>query len=228
MFFLVKRAGTVQPSLFLLKFPCEQVEFRQTPAGVDREDRSQLLFPRSDPGSIPAPAKRKAGGNKNLRQRDPWSHPADECRRTQRVDESLVRLKFLLFMQRKAGCANLAQKSPWFGQMCKRCAESVQPLSYIKKERQILRFDVQYLVHLQGLEPWAHWLRVSCSTNWARGAYYQDAVSNILITMSRRLPIFTRRFQRTILGTSELNYCVRNGNRWDLTVIVTDHMTGLV
>ena len=25
-----------------------------------------------------------------------------------------------------------------------------------KKERQILRFGVQYLVHLQGLEPWAH------------------------------------------------------------------------
>ena len=59
-------------------------------------------------------------------------------------------------MQRKAGCANLAQKGPRFRQMCKRCAESVQPLSYIKKERQILRFDVQYLVHLQGLEPWAH------------------------------------------------------------------------
>ena len=80
-----------------------------------------------------APAKRKAGGSKNLRQRDPWSHPADGCRRTQRIDESLVRLKFFLFMQRKAGCANLAQKRPWFGQMCKRCAESVQPLSYIKK-----------------------------------------------------------------------------------------------
>ena len=59
-------------------------------------------------------------------------------------------------MKRKAGCANLAQKSPRFGQMCKRCAESVQPLFYIKKERQILRFDAQYLVHLQGLEPWAH------------------------------------------------------------------------
>ena len=42
---------------------------------------------------------------------------------------------------------------------------------------------------------------------------------------SRRLPIFTSRFQLTILGTSELNYCVRNGNRWNLTVIVTDHMT---
>ena len=44
----------------------------------------------------------------------------------------------------------------------------------------------------------------------------------ILTTMSRRLPIFTSRFQLTILGTSELNFCVRNGNRWNLTVIVTD------
>ena len=25
-----------------------------------------------------------------------------------------------------------------------------------KKERQIFRFDVHLLVHLQGLEPWAH------------------------------------------------------------------------
>ena len=41
--------------------------------------------------------------------------------------------------------------------------------------------------------------------------------------LSRRLPIFTRRFQRTILGTSELNFCVRNGNRWFLTVIDTGH-----
>ena len=78
-----------------------------------------------------------------------------------------------LFMQRKAGCANLAQKSPWFGQMCKRCAESVQPLSYIKKERQILRFDVQYLVHLQGLEPWAHWLR---ETNVQQSSIFRIAL----------------------------------------------------
>ena len=69
-----------------------------------------------------------------------------------------VRAKFSAYSRviRKAGCASHAQKHPRFGQMCKRCAESVQPLSYIKKERQILRFGVQYLVHLQGLEPWAH------------------------------------------------------------------------
>ena len=61
-----------------------------------------------------------------------------------------VRAKFSAYSRviRKAGCASHAQKHPRFGQMCKRCAESEQPLSYIKKERQILRFDVQYLVHL--------------------------------------------------------------------------------
>lgn len=61
-----------------------------------------------------------------------------------------VRAKFSAYSRviRKAGCANLAQKSPRFGQMCKRCAESVRPLSCIKKERKILRFYVQYLAHL--------------------------------------------------------------------------------
>ena len=61
-----------------------------------------------------------------------------------------VRAKFSAYSRviRKAGCASHAQKHPRFGQMCKRCAESVQPLSYIKKERQILRFDAQYPVHL--------------------------------------------------------------------------------
>ena len=52
--------------------------------------------------------------------------------------------------------------------------------------------------------------------------------NNQSFQLSRRLPIFTSRFQLTILGTSELNCCVRNGNRWNLTVIVTDHMTDQV
>ena len=41
---------------------------------------------------------------------------------------------------------------------------------------------------------------------------------------SRHLPIFTGRVQPTIFGTSELNFCVRNGNRWDLTVIDTGRL----
>ena len=40
----------------------------QAPAGTGREDRSELLHPRPDPGSTAAaPGKQTAGGNKNLR-----------------------------------------------------------------------------------------------------------------------------------------------------------------
>ena len=28
-----------------------------------------------------------------------------------------------------------------------------------------------WFVHPQGFEPWTHWLRVSCSTNWAKSAF---------------------------------------------------------
>ena len=38
---------------------------------------------------------------------------------------------------------------------------------------------------------------------------------------SRHLPIFPSRLQPSIFGTTELNFCVRNGNRWDLRVIGT-------
>lgn len=63
---------------------------------------------------------------------------------------------------------------------------------------------------------------------WVTVAAAPNILRYIVEKGSRQLPIFTSRFQLTILGTSELNYCVRNGNRWDLTVIVTDHMTGSV
>ena len=35
-------------------------------------------------------------------------------------------------------------------------------------------------------------------------------------------PIFPGRFQPSIFGTGELNFCVRNGNRWTLTAIGTN------
>ena len=40
--------------------------------------------------------------------------------------------------------------------------------------------------------------------------------------MCRRLSIFPSRYQLSIFDASELNYCVRNGNRWTLTAIDTD------
>ena len=70
------------------------------------------------------------------------------------------------------------------------------------------------LVHHQGFEPGTHWLRVSCSTNWANGAY---------LGISRHRPIFPGRLQPSIFSTHELNYRVRNGNGWILVVIDTDY-----
>ena len=40
----------------------------------------------------------------------------------------------------------------------------------------------------------------------------------------RHLPIFPGRLQPSIFGTTELNCCVRNGNRWNLGVIGTGYL----
>ena len=40
--------------------------------------------------------------------------------------------------------------------------------------------------------------------------------------MCWRLPIFPDRYQSSIFGTSELNFRVRNGNGWTLTVMNTN------
>ena len=139
--------------------------------------------------------------------------------------------------------------------------------THLRKE---VRSDLLGMVHFQGLEPWARWLRVSCSTNWARSAHkcgpnraryekerrqkpraaapytkmqkewWPVGESNSRLRRerpsswpldqraekkekSRHLPIFPGRLQPSIFGTTELNYCVRNGNRWDLCVIGTGY-----
>ena len=37
-------------------------------------------------------------------------------------------------------------------------------------------------------------------------------------------PIFPCSHPQSIVGTNELNFCVRNGNRWTLVVIVTNYI----
>ena len=39
------------------------------------------------------------------------------------------------------------------------------------------------------------------------------------------LPIFTASHPATIVGVHELNFCVRNGNRWTLMTINTNSLT---
>ncbi len=40
------------------------------------------------------------------------------------------------------------------------------------------------------------------------------------------LPIFTASRPATIVGANELNFCVRDGNRWTLAAINTDFLIG--
>ena len=57
-----------------------------------------------------------------------------------------------------------------------------------------------------------------------KGPYFgEKAVFSPNKEKSRHLPIFPGRLQPSIFGTTELNYCVRNGNRWDLCVIGTGY-----
>ena len=44
-------------------------------------------------------------------------------------------------------------------------------------------------VHLQGLEPWTPWLRVRCSTNWARGACAIQLMSLFLEDVAYYIPV---------------------------------------
>ena len=43
---------------------------------------------------------------------------------------------------------------------------------------------------------------------------------------NRQRPILPGRVQPSTFGTGELNFCVRNGNRWDLSVITTGNSSG--
>ena len=44
----------------------------------------------------------------------------------------------------------------------------------------------------------------------------------VLFFINQQLPILPGRFQPSTFGVYELNYCVRDGNRWCLVAIVTE------
>ena len=55
------------------------------------------------------------------------------------------------------------------------------------------------LVHLRGLEPRTHWLRVSCSTNWAKGANLSaQLVSQHELKVHKYLSVLCFNFQSKI------------------------------
>ena len=52
----------------------------------------------------------------------------------------------------------------------------------------------------------------------------KKAPQEILRSFVLALPIFPGRLQPSIVSRNELNYCVRNGNRWTLTLISTNYV----
>ena len=53
-----------------------------------------------------------------------------------------------------------------------------------------------------------------------------DGFSTVAFVLA--LPIFPGRLQPSIVGRSELNYRVRNGNGWTLTLINTNFSSGII
>ena len=72
-------------------------------------------------------------------------------------------------------------------------------------------------LHLQGFEPGTHWLRVSCSTNWAKGAFFYSSLNNECSLKTKQeisdttICIFVRTFVVQALGllvsVSWTHYC---------------------
>ena len=71
-------------------------------------------------------------------------------------------------------------------------------------------------------------LLLPCWLETARGKWYitlenkKDAFRRLLYFLNQQLPILPGRFQPSTFGVYELNYCVRDGNRWFLVAIVTE------
>ena len=77
-----------------------------------------------------------------------------------------------------------------------------------------------FLAPQTGLEPVTLRLTAACSTDWAIEEYMWTAEA---VHLCRHRPIFPGRRQPSIVGTGELNFRVRYGNGWTLTVISTDY-----
>ena len=79
--------------------------------------------------------------------------------------------------------------------------------------------DAFFLAAPDRLELTTNRLTADCSTYWAKGQCLALQMSQSF--WMQQQPIFPDRLQSSIFGASELNFCVRYENRWDLTANVT-------
>ena len=77
--------------------------------------------------------------------------------------------------------------------------------------------------------------RIPCAQSFARGIFYSPKHKKIPLTLAnqgligiRQRLILPGRVQPSTFSTGELNFCVRDGNRWNLSVIATGNGSYLV
>ena len=101
-----------------------------------------------------------------------------------RLQASLMKMKLCRNLRHKflgsqllALCKNLNLMKKWFSILMK----------LIKKKKALIQQYQSYsfqMVHPWGLEPQTHWLRVSCSTSWAKNPY-KNAIAITIIAKIR-------------------------------------------
>ena len=89
------------------------------------------------------------------------------------------------------------------------CSLKVSPV------RSSLTSQASFLVHHHGLEPWTHWLRVSCSTNWANGAYF-------LVNKKVSKENFTERYRAvpSIFTTESVRFSSLHLQNWTILLAI--------
>ena len=101
-------------------------------------------------------------------------------------------------------------------------------------KKRLVNRQVFFLAPPAGLEPATSWLTVMRSTDWAKEEYKAERVEqNQPSTVPscgrcQHRPILPGRLQPSIVGTGELNYRVRNGNGWTLTVNDADFLNAFL
>ena len=57
---------------------------------------------------------------------------------------------------------------------------------------------------------------------YVKAIIYKKTHPKMCLLVNQRLPILPGRLQPSTFGVYELNYCVRDGNRWTLVAIATE------
>ena len=93
-------------------------------------------------------------------------------------------------------------------------------------EAECFDIDLPRIAWVQVMEPLLRALMARVMKLLLRGEYestkqQKKEAFRLPLRGNRQRPILPGRVQPSTFGTGELNYCVRYGNRWDLSVITT-------